>query len=252
MNAGNVEQARHWFGQTRDQLRQLADLLEEGDPSDAPAWTEVYGLPVEAASLWAMHDLQALDTEQALERLKRSGDDLAKLEEVFPDLTSGPLKDVTKANIYINRSMQEIVEIADRTLRRGERLSKSDITSLRDEINNLRQAKNYSRRAGMRGQGYQWMIDQLITFSRNLLQAQGPTKQDFGKMSGLISFASFTVLLLTVHYLASPSGGIGLGYTFGVLIISLIAGFGYGALKFIPLLQTYKNVITEIPDGTGQ
>jgi hypothetical protein len=246
MNGGNVEGAQEWFGRAKDKLRELSKLLDEDDPKDATGWTEVYGLPVEFSSLWAMFDLQALDTEQAKDRLRQSEDELGKLKDTLDDLQDGPVRDVSEANILINQSLRDIVEIADQTLQEGEHLSQEDIEVLRDRIKDLRESKNLARRAGSRGQGYHWMIDQLTKFAKNLLRGRNFRVSDFGRYSGVISFGVFVICLLVAYFTFAPESGMGIGYIFACLIIALVAGFGYGAIDFVPLLQTYRNVIQDI------
>ena len=69
--------------------------------------------------------------------------------------------------------------------------------------------------------------------------------QDFGRFSGIVSFASLVILILILYVTVKPSGYTGVLYYFGALIISLITGFGFGALKFKPLLKIFSDAINK-------
>jgi hypothetical protein len=84
--------------------------------------------------------------------------------------------------------------------------------------------------------------DQLRVQIDNFEKISKPKRKDFGKFSGLITAALFLPIFLiaswanTTFEVDTESNNI----IYISAILSLIGGFGYGALKFIEILQPFS------------
>jgi hypothetical protein len=65
-------------------------------------------------------------------------------------------------------------------------------------------------------------------------------------VSGAASFFTFLLLIVVVRYVIEPPGLLWFAYFLGCLLVALITGFGYGALRFVPLLAKYKEVLAVV------
>ena len=81
------------------------------------------------------------------------------------------------------------------------------------------------------------MIEQLLHIG------QKAGKKDFGRFGGMVSLVGILVLHFAVHFTVQPTGLQAIWYFLGEVIVGLVVGFGYGALKFKPLLSLYADTI---------
>lgn len=84
--------------------------------------------------------------------------------------------------------------------------------------------------------------EQLTNQIKNLERLARPTKKDFGIYSGLVTAGIFAVLLLTTSW-ANSAFQLGLGpekLITANMTLALIAGFGFGAVKFKGLLFSFQ------------
>ncbi len=83
---------------------------------------------------------------------------------------------------------------------------------------------------------------------QNLLQIGKTATQDFGRFNGVVSLSAFISLYLLAHFTLRPARYQGAPSFVGALILSLIVGFGYGALRFRPLLKLFADAMRERPE----
>jgi hypothetical protein len=73
-------------------------------------------------------------------------------------------------------------------------------------------------------------------------------KNDFGRMSGLIALSALILQVIIFHLTIRPTGNAAISFFLGEIVVSLIAGYGYEALKFKPLLKIYSDSISKKSD----
>ena len=77
-------------------------------------------------------------------------------------------------------------------------------------------------------------------------------KNDFGRMSGPIVLCALVLQITIVHLTIKPAGNAAILFFLGEIIVSLIVGYGYEALKFKPLLNLYADTIKRKTDNEKQ
>ena len=99
-------------------------------------------------------------------------------------------------------------------------------------------ASDSAAKAGVQAASMVRMCTQLSERANNLERLAKPSKKDFGVFSGLIASALFLPLFLVVSW-SNAAFSIGLNPTTLItscLVLALIAGFGFGALRFKDLI----------------
>lgn len=132
---------------------------------------------------------------------------------------------------YLLKSIRELAEIMQKILNST---FKPELHSLADIKKNILIARDFASEAGPLAVGMVRSCNQLTNQVNNLELLAKPNKKDFGKFSGLVSFALFLPLFLLVSW-ANFTFEIGLEASLmisSVFFLALIGGFGYGALRF--------------------
>lgn len=121
---------------------------------------------------------------------------------------------------------------------------KADFKTLRPINEKIRTANEHFSKGGTETVSMVRFCDQLADQMRNLERLARPDKKDFGKFAGLITCALFLPIFLVVSW-ANSQLQIGLD-TYKLmgscLVLALIGGFGFGALRF-------KNMLSSILTG---
>jgi len=246
LNIGNLEEAQKWMANAESTYDELLKLLDTDNPEDYGAFVEAFGLPVEVSIVWASIDLHALDVESSMNRLKSVNSKLKNLKLYTDKLTDGSTKNVSTSVIIIYENLYNLIEVVNDLFEENKELSKENLQTIKNVIYNLTNAKEIALKAGERGHGTASLINQLIRYSKNLISTNSVGKKEINKFAGLIAFLSFIIILLLVNYVFQPEQVLGLGYFFGSLLLSLIIGYGFGALKFMPLINTYKETLKDL------
>jgi hypothetical protein len=250
LNAADIPAAEKVFGEVREVHDELLKHLDPADDGDSIGFAEVYGTRLELVFLYIIGiDLPSLNLSKWKERLKISKSDKELLEQYIDKIPKGQIQ--TLLSLYpdifsVLEDLQRSLEIA--TIKRRP-FNKDEVNALVDVDKKLISARQLVQKSGKRGQGLLFQIDQLSRLQQNILLIAKAATQGFGRFSGLLSFASFVLLIVIMHFTVNPVGYAGTLYYFGALMLSLIVGFGFGALKFQPLLKLFSNALHEKPKG---
>jgi len=237
LNAGDIETAKRVSGEVNDIYDELLKTLDANIESDLSGFAEVFAAKLELSNLFTSLDYILYDLESMKNRLDNATVYKRELEKYKSQLKDGPIKLLIMASINIHSIFLEFYKLTRKILVLREPFDKSDIKELSEIQKTLFDTKELTINAGLRGQGYLYMVNQLIAIRNNLYSLGKISKKDFGRFSGMISGIAFLIFLIIVQLFIQPSAQLQFVYIFSVLILSLIVGFGYGALKFQPLLK---------------
>jgi hypothetical protein len=111
---------------------------------------------------------------------------------------------------------------------------KSSAPALQDSKNKAQAALDAATKAGPTAVPLVRLCSQTLNQISNLERYAKPTKKDLGVLSGLVACALFLPLFLLVSWVNSAFqvGVGGTTVTSTCMILALIGGFGYGALRF--------------------
>jgi hypothetical protein len=154
-------------------------------------------------------------------------------------LTKGDLGNIVIRNIlnlsacliYLLKTIRELAEIMQKVF---SSTFKPDLYSLDDIKNNITIARDSASEAGSQAVPMIRSCNNLTNQVKNLELLARPNKKDFGKFSGLVSFALFLPLFLIVSW-SNFTFEMGLDANLmigSVFFLALIGGFGFGALRF--------------------
>ncbi|SDU66857.1 hypothetical protein [Desulfobacula phenolica] len=246
LNASDIASAENIMGKAKDVHDELLKNLDPDIDKHAIGFAEVYGTRCEIAFQFiAMIDLPSLDLIEWHNRLQHSRKDVELLKNYLSDIQEGPIQRLMSLypSLYtifdqLHHSV-EIITLKKRPFR------KEEVETLVNIDKELFKTRQIILKCGDRGKGLIFIIDQLVRLQKNLLKHGASVTRDFGKFSGIVSFVSMIILIFVLHITVGFSGYTGVLYFFGVIIISLIAGFGFGALRFRPLLKIFSEALNK-------
>lgn len=239
-NMGDVDKAESLSGAMQQIYSELISRLDEEDENDLVFFVEANGVQLEFITTMSIFDLNVIDFDAAEKRLMAGKTFYEKLIPLFSKLKDSPIKLVVEIDLSLYSDLQKIIKIGKKVIVQKDFLEKIEIAELEEVDHNLFTARSLSYKAQDRGKGYIFAINQLSRFQERLLVLGKIRKKDVINVSGFISLISFIVLLFSVDLTIRPSGDKAILYFFGELIMSLIVGFGYGALRFIPLIKLFS------------
>ena len=245
LNGANRSAAEEALGNARQVHDSWLNKLDPTDPAHLPAFAEIYGTRLEVAMAFVQFDLMALDLEAIDKRLAMTRQDIAQLEGLLGQLPAGPIWALAGTYPAVIRSIEtqhhslRVILVEHRPFHREE------VEALVAVNQQLFQARQTAQASGERGRGVCQMIAILEQLQRNLLVLGQTATRDFGRFSGPISLGSLILLMIVLHLTVRPSGLEALMYFFGGLILALIVGFGFGALRFQPLLKMFADALGE-------
>lgn len=244
LNAADIPAAEGVMGEASNVHDEFLMYLNLENSGNAMAYSEIYGTRLENAFLFIMMvDLPSLDLSMWRKRLEIVRADKISLEEYIGTVPKGPIQIILSQYPIIFKVLDHLLSSLEVAILKKRPFNKEEVNTLVNTDAELAHVKQLLQKCGERGKGMLFNIDTLSRLQQNLLQVGKLTTQDFGRFSGIVAFVSFIVLIVIMHFTVEPTGWTGLVYYLGALIISLIAGFGYGALRFRPLLTILANAI---------
>lgn len=244
---GELDRAEQELGAIRElQDERLETLRREGrlDPTElAAAANDV----VEIVAEFARTDLEALDLDAARRRLESARKDAELLGRALPRL-EGRAKLVAGANLAFYDALSGLEEFgrtvfAGRSRSAPKRKEVRALERIGDLVFELRE-----RGAQLGGGGSGWIVSgerlaQILqnwaTVGTNLSRTR---RDNYVSARGLVTYVLWLIALGVFWRIGHPQG-----YTLYILSVvglgaALIAGFGFGALRFIPLFKTLTSL----------
>lgn len=249
MHASNISGAEEAFGRARQTHDELLKVLSPSNEQHAIAYAEVYAIRVEVELWFTMTmDLAAFDLNSIKKRLDATREDVRELEKVIRKVPEGSIQKLLKAYPILFSVLEDFcnsLEIA--TLKRRP-FNKEEVEALVQADGKLYHARQLVQASGERGRGLLFHINQLARLQQNLLYLGKAATQDFGRYGGIVSLISLIVLIVVLHLTIKPSGYEAILFFFGSLVLSLIVGYGFGALRFKPFLKIFSAAIAKKSD----
>ncbi len=144
------------------------------------------------------------------------------------------LRDLRYCSITIRNLQGSLIVLAGLMQKVFLSTFKSGTPALQEAKNKAQAAAAAASKAGQAAEVMVRLCNQTLNQITNLENYAKPTKKDFGVLSGLVSCALFLPLFLLVVW-ANSAFQVGLGgatLISSCMILALIGGFGFGALRF--------------------
>jgi hypothetical protein len=248
LNIGHLEKAESIAGAIAQIYSDLISRLDENKEEDLALLAEANAIQLEMFNIFSSIDISVLDFDSAEKRLNASIQFYEKLKYHFPNLKDNTIKLVLEVDLILYDVLNKILQIGRSVIYEKSHLTEKDIRTLKDIDLNLYNAKNLALKAQERGRGYFYIINQLSRLQERLLIIGKIQEKHIISISGVIALVSFLILLFSVDFTINPSGYEAIFYFIGELIISLIVGFGYGAVKFVPLIRLVTEALNTKKD----
>lgn len=243
INIGDLDAVESIFGEVIQIHDELLSKLDEKNDKDFPFFNEVFGTRIEFSLLFMRIDLEALDFDSLNRRIEFTKENLNKLEKFIDKVPDSPIKTATEIIQILFHVFESYSRIGKNIIQERLPLKESEIKELLTADKNIFEAQQKANKAGDRGKMFLYTINQLKRLNDNYFVIGKVEKRDFGRMSGIIALTALVLQLFIIHLTIKPSGNIALLFFFGEIIVSLIAGYGYEAIKFKPLLNLYTYTI---------
>lgn len=256
LNAANIKPAEEAFSRAREVHDELLRNLDPENPAHVLAFSEVYGTRIELMFAFAvMLDLPTLDLSMMRSRIEAARNDALRLEELVDRIPTGPISNLFSAYPILFRAFDVICKSLEIVTTNRRPFRKHEAQALATIDQELFRARQLVEKSAGRGRGLLHIIDQLGKLQKNLLPFGKAATQDFGRFSGIVSLVSLLILIVALHLTIQPTGWEAIVYFVGCVIVSLIVGFGFGALRFQPLLKLFANAMHKdrnVPSGAKE
>lgn len=243
LNAGNLSEAEACFGIVNNVYNELFKLLNESDENDISSLAEVFPSRIEFSLLFMSFDLAALDFESIKLRLDSTKDNYHKLIKILPKVPENPIKSALEIICILYTVYEILCSIGRRIIIERKPLTKTEIVELTDIDRKLFEARQIANDSGERGKLFLFSINQLSRLQERFLEIGKVRKNDFGRLSGFLTLGALMVQVFLVHITIHPIGNTALLFYLGEIIIALIVGYGYEAIKFKPLIELYSEAL---------
>ena len=244
INAADISTAEKILGRVRNIYDEYLNNLDPMEDKHAIGFAEVYGLRCEIAFQFiVLIDLPSLDLDNWDNRLKNIENDIKLLKKYIHKIPDGPIWCLINQypSVYsIFKRLNKSLKIITYERRPFKKEEIENLVKIDEELFN---SKQEILKSGNRGKGLIFIIDQLLRLHNNLLKLGKSATRDFGKFSSVIAFIFLSILVIIIHLTIKPSGFYGVLCFFLAFIISLVSGFGFGALRFIPLIKLFSDAI---------
>jgi len=246
LNASNVTAAEQVFGRVKQNQNILLNKLDPDNNEHILYFAEVYGTRFELALMFiGAIDLATLDLSMFRQRLETSRGDIDNLEKILNNIPEGPIRSLLASYPHLFSALEDLYQSLEIITLHRRPFNKDEVFALVDVDKKLYRARQLAELSADRARGALFHITQLEKLQQNLLVAAKAATKDFGRFSGIVALVCLIVLIIVIHLTIKPTGYVAITYFFGGLIVSLIGGFGFGALRFQPLLKVFSNAIRE-------
>ena len=243
INTGDIARAEISFGKVYERHKALLSKLQKDDPKDLLGFVEVYATRLENSLLLMRVDIEALDFESLEQRVEFSKSDSLELNSFLCQSPDSQVKDAAEILIILFGVFEIFSRVGKKVASEREPLDEFGIRELMSIDGNLFEAKQKANNAGERGAMFLYTINQLWRLKKNFLNMGKVQKRDFGRLSGLIALVALIIQMIVANMTINPDGYLAIFVFFGGLVVSLIAGFGFEALRFKPLIVLYSEAV---------
>ncbi len=246
INSGDLSAAESMIGKAKALQDKILKLLNPEKVEDLPVIISVYSSRLEDVILFARYDLEVLDLDNMERRLNTASEDIienGQLLDKWDKLDKRELRialqpiEKARSVLRIYYILKDLHSLSKDIIFKHSSINKEKIMKFQHIAQGLFDVEKTAKEIGSKS----WMlaISRLKRIHQNLLEAGKIRKEDFGRYSGIISLVCFSVLILLFNLTMEPSEFVTPAYLL-LAILSLIAGFGFGALRFKPLLKLYS------------
>ena len=236
-NGGDLEEFEARAGQIREILERM---VAKRNPEDPESWAQFamrWAQPLEIAAMLIGVEIGELDFAGALDHLRSEDESASRLAEHMKHPPAGLDVSPFQVTLSVYQVTSALTHVANDLLVSRDALDRGRLQVLEMAALQIADLEREVLARGEAGRPYLYVLGRLRRLRTNLLTLGTPGKQDFGRFAGLISGVAFVIFVVTIFLFATPDILTTPIYLIAALAMSLVVGFGFGALRFIPLLR---------------
>ena len=237
LSIGEIDKAEDASAEAEAVYRDLLKLDITRKAAKNNAILEANSVAPELAINGALQRLSCLDVEPAMAKLEGAREAYNELRKIINDVGDTTISFVLKANLSLYDAFVGLCQVSKVILKGKNIISRKEYLLIERVVVQLSDARNFATKARERGRIYLFTINQLERYASNLTEIGRMTKNDFGRYSGAVSLISFFLCCVLLRFVADPAWLNSKVHFIGVIIISLVVGFGYGAIRFKSLIS---------------
>jgi hypothetical protein len=246
--ASDMASAEKLIGEVRnvhDEFLIHIDTIND-EETRVMAAAEVYGTRLEITFAFiCAKDLPTLDLGMWIKRINQTKSDADSLRLLIDVAPKGPITQLIGQYPPVYDVLSSLHHLLDLAIAQRKPLNKNEIQLVTEIGSDLFEIEQALEKCDARASGLRTQVRQLMELHKNLIAISKIAIKDFGRFGGMVSFVSFVALIFIIHLTIRPSEAFGIFYYFGALILALIVGFGFGALRFQPLLRILAKASTQ-------
>jgi hypothetical protein len=232
--------------QAKSVYRECLELARSLQMDLATLEAEVHAISVEFSIAFASPQLLTLQFDDAERHILGAQESARTTRTLINKVPAEHAKKILTCICDIHETLKVIIPISRRLIREQDLPTADMLKKIEGCVDRLFTVRQEALAAGPQGVLLKGNAEQLRRYVENLLPLAKPRREKVVPIAGLVAGGALIVLLAVVFLIIRPEGGYALALFFGCMIMSLIIGFGYGALKFIPLLKLYKDTMRHV------
>ncbi len=236
LNNGDIVGFLNVRARLRSDQEELLALLDTEIPDDVNVRIVTLATRLELTVGASLVALTGLDIENAIELAANAKTDEQLLAPVHASHTALATRSIAESDLLISECLRALCGVVDHVVRRRSVLGGPETAELAGLRAKLRKAIEVAQSAGEGGAGTARQARGLLEYTDRLERIGLGTRADFGRLAGFVALASFSGLTVA-GFLSGCRGITAVAYISASLVISLVAGFGFGAIRFWPLVR---------------
>lgn len=240
---GNVEKI---YGRISVLYSDIKGYLERHEIKEPEPYAEIYGVLLEFHLVISYHEIMLLNFQNAKMRLNSAKNDATKFREYLEKLGDNAFKTVCESISILYDIFIILCDASEHLMEQKNEPTKELIASLENLPDMFFQAKDAALKSGPRAENLVNYIRNLQIYSDGITRMAKPRKKPAIEIGSIIFLLSFIILVTFTQYVIQPSDSTMIIYLVSIFFVSLIGGFGYGALRFLPLLNQYQKLLEAV------
>ncbi|MGP8291541.1 hypothetical protein ACT3OH_14845, partial [Vreelandella zhanjiangensis] len=240
LSIGNFNDFEKFSGEARGYYKRIINAMQLTGIENKKTLAVVYGSEIESCLAITRSFVDKFEFEKALSNLSKYKEDFHKLSQCKENIGDESLSRVLNVLCLIFMIYERLLICLVKFYVENKKIEVKDFTSLRSIEGLCMDARNEANLAGSRCQSFLYVIEQLERVSVSVRSLQSITKKDLGKASGGIALLVFVFLSLFIKFFVFKDEAYPSNFLLLQVVFSLIVGFGYGAIKFLPILKAAK------------
>ncbi len=248
---GDYLNAERVYGQLHVNFTETIKVLEQSDIDNPIAFSEIFGTILEFNLTLTHQDICTLKFSDGSIRLKSSKENVEKFRKYIKEIQDTPFKSICISMSLLYDVAVIICDASVHLIDNKKEPTENLLGSLRELPRMIFEAREAGIKAGQRGERLTNFVTSVQRYSDSLLKLAKPRKESPLHVGSVIFLSVFLLLFVPTVLILKPTDPFMTFYTVSYFTVALISGFGYGALRFLPLIRQYQKLLASAKEREG-